>query len=213
MGCDIHIWIEKRVDGQWQPAEDYQEEGLYQSDIYQGCNYRLFAVLADVRNSDDVKPIAPPRGVPQDASTIVQELVHDYADHSHSWFTLRELLDFGWMRPHRHATQVNGTEYERWSRWDKREGVHPKSSFPSRGGPGITTITMAQADEMLVGLDWTARARKGEQMERYNVDIEWEAPIVRECGDFFSETIPTLIKMAGGSRNADDLRIVFGFDS
>lgn len=219
MGCDIHIWIEKRVNGAWIPAETYSEEGddpHYQSDIYQGRNYRLFSVLADVRNYDGVKPIAAPRGIPEDASPIVAELVRGYGDHSYSWFTLRELLDFNWMQPHRHATQVSGDEYVRWSGWDKANGVHPKTAFRSRGGPGIVTITMGEADEMLAGIDaydFAARAAKGAEMERFNVEVEWFAPIVRECGDFFNETIPALIQMAGGSRNADDLRIVFGFDS
>lgn len=74
-------------------------------------NYALFSLLADVRNTralsnpfnsaikyeerDAIIPIQSPRGIPRDASEgWIKELKRWGADlHSHSYFTLQELLD------------------------------------------------------------------------------------------------------------------------
>jgi hypothetical protein len=60
MGCDIHVHLEfadKREDSIW-----------WQTLAYQGLNwercYDLFAIMAGVRNYDDVRPVVARRGVP-----------------------------------------------------------------------------------------------------------------------------------------------------
>jgi hypothetical protein len=60
MGCDIHLHIEIKLNGKW---EHYATPSLKRK-------YRLFAAMADVRNGDDITPIAYPRGFPIDASLI-----------------------------------------------------------------------------------------------------------------------------------------------
>lgn len=74
MGCDIHPVLEvKGEDGKWhgkvlcwcsRTGSAPDTEGA----LYIHRNYSLFAMLAGVRNYDGVKPIAEPRGVPDDAS-------------------------------------------------------------------------------------------------------------------------------------------------
>lgn len=84
MGCDIHALVEcKTKDGRWISCGAV--------DIWR--NYDLFALLGDVRNSGDVKPLSRRRGVPPDASGGYRDLVEMWgADgHSHSWLTLAEL--------------------------------------------------------------------------------------------------------------------------
>lgn len=60
MGCDIHLHIEIKLGGRW--------EHLGHPNV--GRNYELFAVMAGVRG--DEKPIAPPRGLPSDASVVTK---------------------------------------------------------------------------------------------------------------------------------------------
>lgn len=69
--------------------------------FYRGRNYGLFMILADVINCDNsLKPIASPRGIPEDASYAYRvEVEHNKDDgHSHSYFTLQELQDVDWTQ-------------------------------------------------------------------------------------------------------------------
>src|SRR5581483_6649473 len=113
MGCDIHAFIERRErDANGRPASwvhvpapvvpdepeneyDFFDDGSRRpvpADI--GRKYDLFALLADVRNRGEIEPIAPPRGLPEDVSEPVRREsdVMGADGHSHSWFTLEELL-------------------------------------------------------------------------------------------------------------------------
>lgn len=80
-------------------------EGDYWScyEAYSERNYYVFSVLADVRNSsfggqDRVDPIDYPRGIPNDASSAYLYYTNKWSDdgHSHSYFTLKELLEVDW---------------------------------------------------------------------------------------------------------------------
>ena len=98
MGCDIHSYVEYRdkATGQWKMVRIYvpyrwEPERLDLVEPYNGRNYDLFSMLADVRGS--ATPIAEPRGIPQDASDEVRreyESVEDWV-HTPSWLTLAEL--------------------------------------------------------------------------------------------------------------------------
>ena len=93
MGCDIHLYVERREeDGSWRVVPSYDDVLTW--DI--GRCYFCFAVLADARNSWDLKPIAEPRGLPDDLSPEVKERARrDEEDaHTHSWLTLPEMLTF-----------------------------------------------------------------------------------------------------------------------
>jgi hypothetical protein len=61
-------------------------------------NYKLFSLLADVRNINNIEPISPPRGVPDDASFFYIDRVESWSDdgHSHSYYLLSELLNIDW---------------------------------------------------------------------------------------------------------------------
>lgn len=66
---------------------------------YRGRNYYLFGILAGVRDyGKNVNQIAPLRGVPDDASDAYKMIVDqwDGDGHSHSYYTLEELLNVKW---------------------------------------------------------------------------------------------------------------------
>ena len=71
---------------------------MYENWIYNDRNYRLFAILANVRNHFNIIPIDCPRGLPKDISNVVFEEYKSYgiSAHSASYFTFRELLEFDW---------------------------------------------------------------------------------------------------------------------
>lgn len=101
MGCDIHAFLEyKNNDGVWEDANIFEFDNYDQAfqimDVYDGRDYELFAVLANVRNDNGNRPISEPRGVPDDVSGNIKEEIKkwDCDGHSHSYYTLRELLDY-----------------------------------------------------------------------------------------------------------------------
>jgi hypothetical protein len=110
MGCDIHMIVERNVGAEWIPLRTKTEYTNYvkPEDPYyygyfnweSGRNYTLFEQLAQVRvHYGDLPTLGDPRGLPEDPSEITQLASDQWGidGHSHSWFTLRELLEFkGW---------------------------------------------------------------------------------------------------------------------
>lgn len=101
MGCDIHLYKEKKVNGQWVTADDWglsnwADEGeVCKSDNYPGRNYATFGAL-----SKGVRFEVPfgfePRGMPFNAcDKVTQEKELWGCDgHSHSYISLSELREF-----------------------------------------------------------------------------------------------------------------------
>ena len=92
----VDKWVkDEDIDGHW---TNYDWKNRKDMAFYSGRNYDLFAKLADVRNwNNSITPLAEPKGVPDDASYAyninASEMNGD--GHSHSYFTLDELLDSG----------------------------------------------------------------------------------------------------------------------
>lgn len=102
MGCDIHSTAEKKVSGQWQVIPDLHP--------FDWRSYAMFGFLANVRNYSAVTPISDPRGLPPDAALGDE---YAYGDHSLSWLSVQELLDFDYDRM---------TEDRRYMGPDPRDG-------------------------------------------------------------------------------------------
>lgn len=121
MGADIHSFTEVRREGKWDRIDEpiFQKgyDGKNSTSPFDWRSYSMFGFLADVRNYSYCVPLAEPRGLPKDsdylneflekpvsyayayhdngkAYTVGQELELDMDYHSHSYFTLKELLDF-----------------------------------------------------------------------------------------------------------------------
>ena len=80
----------KKEDGEWRVEWNKQ--------LYSDRNYYLFGILADVRNRGGVEPINYPKGIPDDASSGYRYMCEQWDGdaHSHSYFTLDELLNIHW---------------------------------------------------------------------------------------------------------------------
>jgi hypothetical protein len=106
MGCDIHIIAEVREGGKWEAntkevfsLDDFDKE-YFKKDKgvkpFDWRSYSMFAFFAGVRNYDHCDPISEPRGIPDDASEEVKGMETFWSGdgHSHSWLSLKELLEF-----------------------------------------------------------------------------------------------------------------------
>lgn len=105
---DRNTKIEEIIEGRpveerWVSADEWVfQDGYwavpYSQEFYNGRNYYLFSILADVRNDGSVEPIDYPRGIPEDCSSGYAYITRqwDGDGHSHSYFTLKELLEVDW---------------------------------------------------------------------------------------------------------------------
>jgi hypothetical protein len=193
MGCDIHMFVERRIDGRWVEAADYIEE----------CNlrcYDTFAILAGVRNGvhGTFVPIAPPRGLPDDASeTVKAELAEWGCDaHSVSHHTLRQLLEYDWRQGCPKFGVISWAQFERFV----ASGVPPEVYCADYGGPNVRVVS--HADGLAILADPHAERPS-------DVRAEWVASAASAAGYFHDVVIPWL-KTLGAE---DDVRIVFWFDN
>lgn len=98
MGCDIHVYLEKKADEKyniWKQVKLYRvspySHELEVADPYVGRNYDLFSILAGVRGW--LKPLETPRGLPHDLSDGVEKEKAWWGEdsHTHTWYDLHEL--------------------------------------------------------------------------------------------------------------------------
>ena len=109
MGCDIHMYVERKgPDDKWHSCDYFIPTIYWKGDcqeynskytrieIFGDRNYALFATIANVRNYGDTDYICEPKGFPNDASEYVKsEYENDELFvHSASYLTLQELIDF-----------------------------------------------------------------------------------------------------------------------
>lgn len=176
MGCDIHSFIEKKVNGVWEVIEGKNTWHQYLLDkgedasgepltciegwIYSGRNYSLFSWLADVRNgmsawNDDpetghfIAPLDMSRGVPEDASDQIKEYMNDGDIHSASYFTLKEIIEGAEKNPViKYKNLVGSSEYARY-----KETGSPESWC---GGSSAYFISNEDMDKYIAGETVTA---------------------------------------------------------
>jgi len=226
MGTDIHVCVERRVNGVWNAVlktRGYsKEDSLYWLDIDR--NYSLFAILADVRNGfgfagcdtgDGFVPISKPRGLPPDVSA---KILRDYDEgwgHSISWLTLQEILDYDWTQITKRRGWVNGIEYFNWIQYNRRLGESPDSWSGGMYGPDIKHITVAEMDEEIKKIEQQNSHYHDqikaieETLKNVYCKVEWEQPYYKCCRRFWSDVIPQLLRLG----KPEDVRLVFWFDN
>lgn len=232
MGCDIHFYVERKVDGVWQSADRWEpseeEPGSQRiprkKRFYSDRNYNLFAILADVRNGygfagcdtgNGFVPIADPRGIPEDVSELVQAESDRWEGdgHSHSWFTVAELLNYDWTQTTKHRGFVSAAQYYEWNRWQREDGEGPNSYCGDVHGGSIEKVSEAELRsriESITGGDWYRSEEKVlANLPSVYCQVEWELPYYKSARGFLSETIPQLLRLG----KPDEVRIVFFFDN
>lgn len=234
MGCDIHFFVEVRdgdkwrsVDA-WEPSKYPDEDGEgalrvpYGKAFYDDRNYRLFSMLADVRNygnpedAEYIKPIFPPRGIPTDVTDVVRRECERWNGdaHSASWVTLAELDAYDWTQPGGLSGFVSAVDYFTWNRWKRENGESPDSWCGGVGGGRVQIISNQEMDNIVTqardmgdynhALDFL----KTNHCSTYT-EIKWGQPYYKMARSFLSDTIPRLRRLG----KPEDVRAVFWFDN
>lgn len=213
MGCDIHCYAEKLIDGKWVHLTGfenrYEEISVHP---YSSRSYRLFSLLADVRNGrgfagcltgDRIEPISKPRGLPEDVSDFVREESNEYGEdgHSHSWLLLSELLSHDYNTPIVNIGFVNKYGFEEFM----------KDGFPScYSGDCFGNIEKISNEEMRAFIE-SGKECLDNGKNPYT-QIQFSVPQQEMMSDFVNQTLPALCKRSD-SENYRDVRIVFWFDN
>lgn len=241
MGCDIHLFAERRNGTGWVSADnwtpDEYEEGrvsvAYGNRFYNGRNYDLFAILANVRNGrgfagcdtgDGFVPICEPRGLPEDVTPEVAAESESWgADgHSHSHLTLAEILSYDWTQTTKKRGWINGVQLFEWSGYRRERGEGPQSYSGGVWGRDIQHVTAQELEarveafakkadaEMGGRFSKPAREKLAQMLGDVYAAVEWTEPYYRAAGNgFWGETVPRLLRLG----SPEDVRIVFWFDN
>lgn len=240
MGCDIHFYVEKKVDGKWVTADTWYDDedtpgykSLYQwgpglkrlaGPLYSSRNYDLFAMLANVRNGSGFAgvdtgngfiPIHEPRGVPDDACPEVVK-ANEYWDsdgHSHSWATVKELMEYDWTRTTKKRGWVSPKEFAGYYLSGR-----PKAWSGGVSGDSVQHISNEEMLERISpdGKKFTWKDYHHIEDEgpfnlkvNYYTQVEWEVHYYEPAKEFLSEVLPQLWRMG----SPEDVRIVYWFDN
>jgi len=234
MGCDIHLYVERKINGKWVSADKWtpdEEESerkvvTYDDSFYNGRNYSLFAILADVRNEGtaydpndavdaEFNVIVPPRGIPKDACSSVkaEAVVWDWDGHNHSWLTLAELLAFDWTQKNQCAGIIySASAYWCWQLYKKQRGERPDSYCMGTSKKTVTEAGVFPLINAWVKATPFREPKFSAAMDEafpYSVKVEWEATYYQCCTHFLGTVIPRLLRLG----KPDDVRIVFWFDN
>src|SRR5712675_467439 len=227
MGCDIHCYAEKKVNGKWEkvvkafknPYYDSDKENTIYGDGYEwnpefkdspysGRNYDLFGILADVRNGrgfagiptgEGFNPISESKVLTDDVSEEVKKESDGWNGdgHSHSWFTLKELKDFDWQQKTKIYGVISKAQYEDF----KRTGEPPHMYSGEVSGGSIINITNKEMDNLIKNDSF-------EKEKKYYTRIAWETTYKDAVGGYFFETtLPNLEKLAPPPRNKNSILV------
>jgi hypothetical protein len=204
MGCDIHLYLEEKIDGKWKCLDKFTEDskGFLEVEewLHDDRDYDFFAVLAGVRNGCDFVPISEPRGLPPDCS---HELLryHDEADygfHSHSWLGYKEILKYYIDLSYKYVEKdgwVTKKDYD----FFKLVG-RPSSYFGGGGGESISNEEMEKLDPS-VDYKW-----------KYKTLIQWKESYYECVGQRLDRLLEEMVKYST-KKIESDIRIVFWFDN
>lgn len=251
MGCDSHPCIEVYSRGAWRlrycrgafyrqrekQGLSYEEMDALKSSYYKALdrrNYTLFAILADVRNFDGaIAPLFPGRGLPENAAKrTFKEIPEDGDYHSHTYFTLGELLDTDWDAQAGPAFSVciYAADYMAW----KEAGKVPDYADESPENHDDSTREVTEEEMLMLLLantpkqltkfkvtPWVARLRAA--AKRKGEPVPPEAPRVRS-GPYirvtaprtYRQLVPDFVDVIPAMKELGDpenVRVVIAFDN
>lgn len=239
MGCDIHCYAEVKRGNRWvkvgkvftntwyrpeKKVEKWEKWNKPKTDQpYDNRNYDLYGILANVRNGrgfagcdmgDGFIPIDMPRGLPSDVSDKVKKISDGWGcdGHSHSYFTLEELLKYNWTQIVKQRGVVSEEEYRKW----KEKGGEPESYCGGVGGGYTKMVSNSELEKIMEEKSKAFATTKGIGLKKteteiqYYTQVEWTQTYAQAVGkDFFTRTLPELAKLG----KSDKVRIVFWFDN
>lgn len=240
MGTDIHFYVERNVDDKWLSCdtwetEEYLDEGEapYKSvpwgkRYYDGRNYDLFAILADVRNGsgfagvktgDGFSVISEPRGLPVDMSDELREEAGRRLEHTPTWLLVSEIMAFDWTQVTTKRGIVSAREFLAWRAWDRGHGLGPKEYSGGIWGANIKIIEADEMERRVVELEKSKRKDGlsnreirdaiAAHLHNHYCEASWQTPYYRAASNFLSECLPRLWRLGDPAK----VRCVFWFDN
>lgn len=216
MGCDIHVFVERKINGVWTHVPeslgpishlytihnmDYFNERTWRPER----NYQLFAILANVRNyGKAIVPLSSPRGIPNDVSNYVKKQSDDFDmdGHSHSYFLISELLQFKKTNKLEFRTYLNINQYEKFLDGANINSLNIDWSL-SRELDDYKLLSNDDMKELvnnIVLLD----------DNNYLTAIDSYEPLDKCQLSFFDYYLPEMAKLDSNPKN---IRVVFWFDN
>lgn len=201
MGCDIHLIVQVFNGHRWITRDDDNLE-------YTERNYQMFSILAGVRG--DLTPIAPQKGLPKDIVLAPNKYGDDHdctvdghwlGEHSSSWHTLLDLVNFDWQQEHTSKGYIAASDYAEWAKTRERPSTYCGWST----GTLYTEAEFLATDMSYEGVGWRCNTL---------VQVKWTTTY-KECAEYFYNTFyQNLLNLAAEEGiKWSDVRIVFGFDS
>jgi hypothetical protein len=210
MGCDIHVYVERKMNGVWEavpdeygPIHPYYSETNQNDTFNVNCwtvarNYSLFGILAGVRSN--IEPISSPKGIPEDVSSFVEKEYSNWrlrgdSAHTPSFFTLQELLN------------VKDESYYTYL------GVDPVNYKKFLNGEEDIVGSYSLSSQQLISNEEMDRLIKLSPFlgsDRYFTEINYSQKYSSVGGHFWNNIIPSMQKL---DRDPSNVRIVFWFDN
>lgn len=237
MGTDIHFYVEHRDSWSrpWRTADTWtdkygegKDDVYHDESFYRGRNYDLFSILANVRNGrgfagsytgEGFVPMNEPRDWPDDLCPELKNIEGDI-DHTPSWCTLREIMDYDWTQETAKSGVVN---LEQWARWMSLGQPVEWASMIS--GPQIIQPDVEEVNRLASligdkenkyrfyhnrdGLREQLAQRLGAREDRIHTRVSWKVKYYEVASDFLGRTVPRLWRLG----KPENVRCVFYFDS
>lgn len=216
MGCDIHMYLEKKIDGKWVSADRFRKDRdgwidiRREKRIYYDRNYLLFSVLAGVREPlPGVWQKYPVNGFPNDASPQVKQAYDQWGCDAHtpSYLTLKDLKEVNWVQT---GVIVSFTVTERQK--EIYEYFKNKALTEKPGEPYL--INSFMYDTIKEGWYSILETVMEPKRELEFKTIHALVPLSLICDEFYYKVISKLEKMAKNlNLHHDEIRLVFWFDN
>lgn len=207
MGCDIHEFVEHKVNGVWQlvpdsngPLDWMSEYDANYKDKHNWNlprNYSFFGLMAGVR-SETFEAILPKRGIPEDVSDGVKEQWKQWEGDGHtpSYYTLTELLYF----KDKNSIAISYLSIKEYKNLKTVGYPDDWNGYPPFNSKEISNDEMDKIIKLLAFWDGV----------NYYTETIWAHPNKLVNPIFWDNMIPAMQEL---DSNTDNVRFVFWFDN
>lgn len=207
MGCDIHLYVERLIEGKWVQqlkSDEKMKNGSPTVDAkywYYGRNYALFGLLAGVRNHD-LTPLVSPRDLPKDMSEgLTREWSFNWSEDGHTptYYYLDELIKFR-EQPIVFIRSVNMGQYKKFKTEPEFDLYHSWHAV-YQNGKYISNKKMDRIFKIKSFLN---------DGDNYLTKVTGQIMPAKLSEIFWVETLNTIAALDSNPKN---LRLVMWFDS
>jgi len=191
---------------QYSDHKYFEWEGPWDSDYgLRGRNYDWFAILANVRNYDNMlDTIAEPKGLPDNCSSETNSISERWGPdgHSHSWLTLKELIDFDMNKTEVETVKFGVESYKEWIECGKDPSVFINTHYIRNHHVEVDEGTLAK---MVYGIYGEHKPIDG----IYYTSVTYD----KSYNDFTSGMYKRVVDELTKYGIPEEVRIVFWFDN